>query len=224
MIAFPIFNTWAEPGGTYILTGKEKGVSEIIISDMEKHPSLYEGESLNNYASKFKKENRIGKRKLAPGDELIFPDTLASIKLRKSTANAKPAATGKEPELIVEDTGSITLTAAWLTYGGSRTLWITEKFAETYPEAESYRYTFAEEVDSKTALITIWKQLGGESKDPYLDNLVKIEEKGYLDEYVWQTDRTEGWEEPKNLKMDNYKRWAQKNIPNHKPECRITIK
>ena len=83
VVLFSTFNILAEPGGTYTLTGNEKGLSEIIKADMEKYPNLYKGESLNSYISKFKKENQIGKRKLSPGDVLRFPETMASIKAKK---------------------------------------------------------------------------------------------------------------------------------------------
>lgn len=224
MIVFPIFNTWAEPGGSYILTGKEKSIGEIIQADMKKYPDLYQGESLSSYTSTFKKENRIGKRKLSPGDELTFPDTLASIKTRTSSTGPKDHSNEASPELIIEETGSITTMAAWLAYGGARSLWRTEKFAEKYPEEQEYNYTFAEELDAKSAMVSFWKELGSTSSDPYLDDLVKIEGKGFLEEYIWETDLTTGWEEPNGLKLDHYKKWARKNIPNHKPESKVTIK
>ena len=74
----------AEPGGTYILTGKEKSIEEIVKADMEQHPELYKGESIIFYTAKFKQENNLGKRKTAPGEELIFPETKASIKAKKA--------------------------------------------------------------------------------------------------------------------------------------------
>jgi len=89
VIAFACTHALAKPGGTYTLTGREKNVAEIITSDMEQYPELYKGESLNGYIYKFKKENRIGKRKLAPGDVLVFPETDESIK-RKTPDDANP--------------------------------------------------------------------------------------------------------------------------------------
>lgn len=76
IVALSAHSVLAEPGGIYTLTGDEKGLSEIIRADMAQCPDLYKGESLNSYISKFKKENRIGKRRLSPGDELRFPETL----------------------------------------------------------------------------------------------------------------------------------------------------
>lgn len=75
---------FAEPGGSYTLTGKEKSLEEIISTDMETFPNLYKGESLKFYLGKFKNENNLGHRKLAPGDQLIFPETKASIKAKKT--------------------------------------------------------------------------------------------------------------------------------------------
>jgi hypothetical protein len=89
-VVLTTINAWPKPGGSYILTGKETGVEEIVKTDMAKYPDLYHGETLAGYTAKFKSVNRIGKRKLSAGDELHFPDTLASITSNPSTP---PAAT-----------------------------------------------------------------------------------------------------------------------------------
>lgn len=86
ILSASLVSAWAEPGGTYTLTGEEKRVEEIIKADMTQHPALYKGESLKSYVEKFKKENKIGKRKLSPGDQLHFPDTPASLKAERSSA------------------------------------------------------------------------------------------------------------------------------------------
>lgn len=87
----------AKPGEAYTLTGKEKSIEDIIKADMEQHPALYEGESLKFYAAKFKNENNIGKRKLRPGDQLIFPETKASLTL--SEQDGKNRQTSKQDAL-----------------------------------------------------------------------------------------------------------------------------
>ncbi len=89
MAVLSIVNIWAEPGGIYTLTGNEKGIAEIIKADMAKYPDLYKGETLNCYMSKFKRENKIGKKKLSPGDVLCFPQTLASLKLKRDRAKSQ---------------------------------------------------------------------------------------------------------------------------------------
>ena len=97
LIACATCSSYTEPGGTYTLTGNEKGVTEIVKADMAKYPDLYKGETLGSYVSKFKKENRIGKRKLSPGDQLTFPATQASLDANKLTAPGK----GDEEQIAV---------------------------------------------------------------------------------------------------------------------------
>ena len=100
------FSAWAEPGGTYTLTGEEKGVEEIIKADMEQYPELYQGESLDGYISKFKKRNKIGKRTLSPGDQLYFPETMASRKAKKlklEEEKAKAKERKKQQERLLEE-------------------------------------------------------------------------------------------------------------------------
>jgi hypothetical protein len=74
----------AEPGGIYILTGKETGVAEIIETDIRQYPDLYEGVSLDRYIDRFRQENDIGRRRLSPGDTLRFPETPASLELKSA--------------------------------------------------------------------------------------------------------------------------------------------
>ena len=89
VIASSLFSAWAEPGGTYTLTGEEKGIEEIIKADMAPYPALYKGVYLPSYLSEFKRKNKIGKRKFSPGDILYFPDTAASRKEKKDNAKGK---------------------------------------------------------------------------------------------------------------------------------------
>lgn len=82
-------SAWAEPGGSYTLTGEEKGIEEIIKADMAQYPILYEGVNTRSYLSKFKKKNKIGKSKFSPGDILYFPDTLASLRAKKERSEVQ---------------------------------------------------------------------------------------------------------------------------------------
>jgi len=103
VVALLLYSAMAEPGGTYTLTGEEKGIAEIIKADMQQFPDLYKGESRISYTSKFKKENQIGRRKLNPGDQLRFPETMASIKAKKSSQRRKKATAAAIGKVIVLD-------------------------------------------------------------------------------------------------------------------------
>ena len=89
----------AEPGGTYTLTGDEKGIEAIIKADMAQYPDLYRGVNIRNYISAFKKKNDIGKRKFSPGDILYFPDTAASLSAKKDSAEPQEEKTEESDEL-----------------------------------------------------------------------------------------------------------------------------
>ena len=79
----------AIPGGTYVLTGNEKSVEEIVRADVEKYPDLYQEELLPDYLAEFRRVNKIGSRKLAPGDELVFPETAVLRSIDQARAAEK---------------------------------------------------------------------------------------------------------------------------------------
>lgn len=86
LIVYTTCAAFAEPGGTYTLTGEEKGIEEIVKADMEQYPELYEGENFNSYLSRFKAENKIGYKEYKPGDQLQLPSTTASRRIKKEKA------------------------------------------------------------------------------------------------------------------------------------------
>lgn len=86
-----------KPGGTYVLTGQEKSIADILKADFQKYPELYADEPLPEYMAEFKRLNQIGKRKLVTGEKLIFPETIA---LRKALETEAEAAAELEAEAI----------------------------------------------------------------------------------------------------------------------------
>lgn len=95
---------FAKPGGTYTLTGEEKSIADIVKADMAKYPELYKGESFKRYLSKFKAENKIGRKKYKPGDQLLFPETSTSLKQKKPLTSEDLLAV-MAPKLTVESHG-----------------------------------------------------------------------------------------------------------------------
>lgn len=97
-----LFSVAAKPGESYVLTGREKSIFEIFQADLKAYRHLYEGEDINTYYRAFKSINNLGERKLKPGEELIFPDTEMSKKIReaeiaKAAKAAEDATAPKEP-------------------------------------------------------------------------------------------------------------------------------
>lgn len=74
----------AKPGEPYTLTGRESSVFGIFQADLKAYPELYAGEDVNVYYETFKSLNNLGERKLQLGEELMFPDTAISKKIREA--------------------------------------------------------------------------------------------------------------------------------------------
>lgn len=83
----------AEPGGTYVLTGREKSIFGIFQADTKAHWELYKGEDINTLYQEFRKINNLEGRKLQRGETLTFPHTKKSKQLAKAEkARAERAA------------------------------------------------------------------------------------------------------------------------------------
>ncbi|MDF7799818.1 hypothetical protein P4C99_10095 [Pontiellaceae bacterium B1224] len=100
IIFFLLLSTAAKPGESYILTGRETSIFGIFQADLKAYPELYEGEDVNAYYQSFKTLNNLGERKLKPGEELIFPDTALSKKIKEAEA-AEAARAAAEAEAAV---------------------------------------------------------------------------------------------------------------------------
>jgi len=78
------FSATAEPGGTYVLTGRETSIFGIFQADTKAHWELYKGEDINALYQEFKKINNLEGRKLQKGETLTFPHTKKSTQLAKA--------------------------------------------------------------------------------------------------------------------------------------------
>ena len=103
----------------------------------------------------------------------------------KVTINIDPGALGKAD-------GS----AAWMMYGISRSLWMTKKFAETFPAEKAYRHSLREEADALRMVVESVKtqQKEGKAKTlaPDLARLVKLHDEGLIEAYVLFAHPDEG--------------------------------
>jgi len=74
---------------------------------------------------------------------------------------------------------------AWIVYGGTRSLWHKEKFAQTFPEEKTYRHSLNEEADALRSVVRVAtsdkkaKRLG-----PSLAKLKELDDKGLLEAYI----------------------------------------
>lgn len=81
------------------------------------------------------------------------------------------------------------------------------------------------ELDARRLLVSAWQEkqsLDPAITDPYLDDLQRVQEAGFLDEYVVQHFATRNWTVPGDLDTREYRHWSRRQLPGHKTETRIT--
>ena len=112
------------------------------------------------------------------------------------------------------------VTQSWIRYSLSRSVCQLSLDTENPARATSFdcevtaRRQLAEAWSEKTTLMT-------ELSDRYLDDLVAVEEAGYLEEYVVDSFGEREWQLPESLEMDAYHRWQRADLRSHRPETRI---
>jgi hypothetical protein len=199
-----LFSAGAKPGEIYILTGREKSVFGMFQTDLKAYPALYKDTDINKYYQEFLTVNNLGERKLQLGEEITFPDTAISKKLREAEA-AKAARTARtertEKAAKTQRTRRATRTPSAGTgtstlFGSDRpsTTWVTD------PEVEiSSGETEEERAEAKKARAEAQKKTARHEAIYYYQhyllpsllyddnrNLIEFLEKGNIDELVAQ--------------------------------------
>ena len=79
------------------------------------------------------------------------------------------------------------------------------------------------ELASRRLLADAWRENAGlVAADVYLDELLIVDDAGYLEEYVASTFRRRHWTLPDDLDRRGYRRWMHDTLPDHAPETLIT--
>lgn len=79
--------------------------------------------------------------------------------------------------------------------------------------------SFDEEVAARTALLKDFDDIQDSlcvATRTATEEMAKAEAKGYMREYVWSYLHQDGWEQPEDLKLEEFKTWAENEIPTHK--------
>lgn len=81
------------------------------------------------------------------------------------------------------------------------------------------------EYRSRLQLVNAWqekKALDASISDRYLDELVQVQEAGFLAEYTVRHFGKRHWELPDGLRTDAFRRWRKQHLRGHKVRTRIT--
>jgi hypothetical protein len=79
------------------------------------------------------------------------------------------------------------------------------------------------ELTARRLLVESWRENAGlVATDAYLDDLLTVDEAGYLAEHVATEFGQRRWSLPDDLQLRDYRRWKRQSLPDHAPETRIT--
>lgn len=79
---------------------------------------------------------------------------------------------------------------AWIVYGGTRTIWATQKFKQHFPDEKEYRHSLPEESDALSVVASYvsekidGKKLDAKDLNPQLAVLLKLKQEDLLDAYI----------------------------------------
>lgn len=111
---------------------------------------------------------------------------------------------------------------SWAAYSLAKSTCQLEGDGERPSRYDSY----ACELRPREVLVRAWRErtdgdVRATGRDAYLDLLVRIDDAGFLAEYVWVALGQRGWIRPDFLRLDAYDRWRRTNVPRHRPQTRI---
>jgi hypothetical protein len=149
----------------------------------------------------------------APGEQETSPND-GSAEAEREAPPRLPDAT-----LVVssELQGLPARSAAWVTYAGV----IRDDMARFYqsnPRSAVYERPLKVEVEARRRMLETWRQLREqriESDVDYLDDLARVEDAGYLREYVYVLVSQDHWKEPGDLDRSGFQAWRERELPDH---------
>ena len=80
------------------------------------------------------------------------------------------------------------------------------------------------EFTARRHLVEAWEAQRAEHEgaaDEYLDDLLRVRDAGFLDEYTVHYFGKDHWQVPAEVRVDDFRAWQRKNLRGHKPQMRI---
>lgn len=107
---------------------------------------------------------------------------------------------------------------SWVSYSLSRSACQLRAGGDNPARATSFEC----EITAREHLLETWSEL--RARDPagsaYLDGLSRVQQAGFLDEYVWRHFRNESWQSPPGLQSAQFEEWRRRHLPDHEPRTR----
>lgn len=118
--------------------------------------------------------------------------------------------------------------ASWFSYAGIINSDL-EVFSKENPGTEYIR-SYETELKARKHMIDSYQQmftnmkLQETDKDEYLEEVKKISDSGFIQEYVFYSFNKYNWQVPEGLREKDYQEWMQSNLPNHQPQTLADVR
>lgn len=109
---------------------------------------------------------------------------------------------------------------SWVAYSLVKSTCQLELGGETPSRNDDYGCEFT----ARQHLVDTWEEQREEhpgATDAYLDELVRVREAGYLDEYTVHYFGRRHWQVPAEVRGDAFKRWRRQHLRGHRPQTRL---
>lgn len=123
--------------------------------------------------------------------------------------------------------GSLAL-ASWFSYAGTINSDI-EEFKKNNPDGE-YKRSYETELKARKNMVDSYQQmftnvgLKETDKDDYLEEVKKIFDSGFFQEYIFLSFNSYNWPTPDGLREKEYQEWMAANLPNHQPKTLADVR
>lgn len=109
---------------------------------------------------------------------------------------------------------------SWVAYSLSKSTCLLEIGGDNPARNSSYGCEFT----ARGHLLDTWEEQRAEhasATDPYLDDLLRVRDAGYLDEYVVHYFGRRHWQVPAEVRVGEFQRWRHNNLRLHRPHTEI---
>lgn len=109
---------------------------------------------------------------------------------------------------------------SWVAYSLSKSTCQLEIGGDNPARNSSYGCEFT----ARSHLLETWEEQRAEhvvATDAYLDDLLRVREAGYLDEYVVHYFSRRHWQVPAEVRVSDFRRWQRANLRQHRPRTQL---
>jgi hypothetical protein len=109
---------------------------------------------------------------------------------------------------------------SWVTFSLMRSACKLEVGGENPARNSTYGCEFT----ARRHLVEAWESQREEHQgaaDPYLDDLLRVRDAGFLDEYTVYYFGKKHWQVPAEVRINKFRAWRRDNLRKHKPQTRL---